>query len=255
MDTIENWRAVRLAALTAEDGWLNLTDRIALEPGRYRVGSDNENDVVISPGPAALGVLSLQASGDAALTIPDGRELKFEAYPDAFPRLKVAGLMLEIHAVGNERALRVRDLSAAGRTRFAGLRYFTDDPAWTIRADWHELSAPERTGIGMVGGRADTVTVSHVAKFRHEDREITLVPTHIKAGKPMFVIRDATSGKETYAASRFLIGEDLADGQITLDFNRAHNPPCAFTDLAICPLPPPGNVLPFAVRAGELAPL
>jgi uncharacterized protein (DUF1684 family) len=70
----------------------------------------------------------------------------------------------------------------------------------------------------------------------------------------MFVIRDKTSGRETYAASRFLIGEDVTDTTITLDFNRAHNPPCAFTEFAICPLPPRENILPFALRAGEMAP-
>ena len=70
----------------------------------------------------------------------------------------------------------------------------------------------------------------------------------------MFVIRDATSGRQTYAASRFLIGDDVADGQITLDFNRAFSPPCAFSDFAICPLPPRSNILPFAVMAGEMWP-
>jgi uncharacterized protein (DUF1684 family) len=66
----------------------------------------------------------------------------------------------------------------------------------------------------------------------------------------MFVIRDATAGSETYAASRFLIGDPAGD-TITLDFNRAHNPPCAFTDFAICPLPPRENRLSFPIRAGE----
>ncbi|MFM7656159.1 MAG: DUF1684 domain-containing protein [Paracoccaceae bacterium] len=62
---------------------------------------------------------------------------------------------------------------------------------------------------------------------------------------------DATSGRETYGAARFLMGEDMHDGGITLDFNRAFTPPCAFTPFAICPLPPRQNVLPFAVTAGE----
>ena len=72
---------------------------------------------------------------------------------------------------------------------------------------------------------------------------------------PMFVLRDQTSGHQTYAASRFLIGQDMTATAITLDFNKAHSPPCAFTDLAICPLPPRQNILPFAIQAGELAPI
>ena len=82
---------------------------------------------------------------------------------------------------------------------------------------------------------------------------MTLLATQRKSSLPMFVIRDATSGRETYAAARFLIGQDMTASAITLDFNKAYNPPCAFTDFAICPLPPRENILPFAVRAGERA--
>ena len=70
------------------------------------------------------------------------------------------------------------------------------------------------------------------------------------AGAQVFVFRDRTAG-ETYGAGRFLYGEENADGTITLDFNCAFNPPCAFTDFAICPLPPRENRLSFPIRAGE----
>ena len=60
-----------------------------------------------------------------------------------------------------------------------------------------------------------------------------------------------TSKDSTYPASRFLYGEDVTDTTIVLDFNKAINPPCAFTDFAVCPLPPPENVLPFRIEAGE----
>ena len=97
------------------------------------------------------------------------------------------------------------------------------------------------------------VELTHAARFVHAGREVTLRPTHWKAGKPMFVIRDATAGKETYAASRFLIGEVQGD-QVVLDFNKAFNPPCAFTDFAVCPLPPRQNIMGFEIRAGEKTP-
>ena len=66
-----------------------------------------------------------------------------------------------------------------------------------------------------------------------------------------FVFRDRTSGRETYGAGRFLKVPAPAGGKIRLDFNRAYNPPCAFTPFATCPLPPPENWLPFPVIAGE----
>ena len=90
--------------------------------------------------------------------------------------------------------------------------------------------------------------------FTHAGQQITLMPTHMKAGKPMFVFRDRTSLTETYPASRFLFGQVAGKDEIILDFNRAFNPPCAFTGFAICPLPPAENILPFRVEAGELRP-
>ena len=149
----------------------------------------------------------------------------------------------------NQPALRVRDLTLP---RHAQLRYFPEAPAWQIRARWQALETPVAQAVDQKGGSTTTVQLTHTATFTHDGHTITLLATHWKAGKPMFVIRDATSGRETYPASRFLIGEDMTDSEITLDFNRAFTPPCGFTDFAICPLPPRENILPFRVEAGEL---
>jgi hypothetical protein len=62
---------------------------------------------------------------------------------------------------------------------------------------------------------------------------------------------DATSGRETYGAGRYLDLETPADGVYTIDFNRAYNPLCAYTSVYNCPIPPRENALPVAVRAGE----
>ena len=65
------------------------------------------------------------------------------------------------------------------------------------------------------------------------------------------MISDLTSGNETYAAARFLYAAPSVDGKVLLDFNKAQNPPCAFTSFATCPLPPKENQLDLAVPAGE----
>ncbi len=104
----------------------------------------------------------------------------------------------------------------------------------------------------MTGAR-DRVRITHQARFTHDGQPVTLLPTHEKSGKPMFVIRDQTAGAETYGAARFLIGEVQGD-KVVLDFNKAFNPPCAYTEFAVCPLPPRQNIMPFAIRAGEMKP-
>ena len=246
MMTHEDWQAERLAALTAEDGWLNLTDRVEIPPGPQRLGSAPDNDLILSVGPAHLGVLT--ANARAASLMSDGVTRDFAA-SGGNPMLRVAGLLLELHTVEGQPALRVRDLALRPAMRLAAYPF---DPAWVIRAR-ETLAAPQAQAVDQKGAGPTEVSLTHRAHFTHDGVEVTLLATHWKAGKPMFVIRDATSGPETYAASRFLIGEPAGD-MITLDFNRAFTPPCGFTDFAICPLPPRQNVLPFAVKAGELAP-
>jgi uncharacterized protein len=73
------------------------------------------------------------------------------------------------------------------------------------------------------------------------------------SGKLFIVFRDLTSGKETYPAARFLDTEPPKDGTVQLDFNKAHNPPCAYNPYTTCPLPPPANRLRVEIQAGEKA--
>jgi uncharacterized protein (DUF1684 family) len=247
MIPLDQHRQTRLTALQAEDGWLNLTDRVEIAPGPQTVGAAADNQIQLSTGPAHLGTL---------IAIPAGFALQTETAthpfaapnPDTPPQLKLPPFLLEIHTTNAQPALRVRDLTIA---RDITLHYFPTKPDWIIRARWQALPAPVAQSIDQKGGTATTVQLTHTAHFSHDGHEITLLATHWKAGKPMFVIRDRTSGVETYAASRFLIGEDATDTEITLDFNRTFTPPCGFTDFAICPLPPRENILPFRIAAGE----
>ncbi|MBA4326370.1 MAG: hypothetical protein C0426_15440 [Rhodobacter sp.] len=244
--SLADWRASRLAALTAPDGWLNLVARIDLAPGRYLVGAAQE--VRLPSGPELLGTLDLTATG-ASFARPGKDPQCFQPVPDAFPQVQVDPFLLELHTVAGSPALRVRDLTLSPSVK---LRHYPVAPAWAIRARW-ESFAPQASEVAMKDGSTACVTLTHRATFQHQGQTVTLTPTHWKSGKPMFVFRDATAG-ETYPACRFLFGEDATETGITLDFNRAISPPCAFTDFAVCPLPPAGNILPFRIEAGELAP-
>jgi uncharacterized protein (DUF1684 family) len=64
---------------------------------------------------------------------------------------------------------------------------------------------------------------------------------------------DATSGRESYGAGRFLYVPLPVNGEVPVDFNLAYNPPCAFNEFATCPLPPRQNRLTLRVDAGERA--
>jgi uncharacterized protein (DUF1684 family) len=93
--------------------------------------------------------------------------------------------------------------------------------------------------------------------FEHDGSEHRLVAWHGGDDGSLWILfRDATSGVTTYAALRQLVVEPPAtDGRVEIDFNRAYNMPCAYTDFATCPVPPAANTLPFAVEAGEQIPV
>ena len=253
LDALASWRAARLAALKADDGWLNLTDRVWVEEGSHTVGAAPGNDIVLSVGPARLGTVLLR-DGKVEFGDAEGREIVFAPVPDNPPRAVIGRLLVELTEIEGRHAIRVRDLDAPGRAEFDGLSYFPVAPDWRICADWVALDQPVRYEVDTVKGIPTFVTIGHKTVFQHDGRRIELLPTHWKGGKPMFVIRDQTARDATYPAARFLIGEDLDGAHVTLDFNKAFSPPCAFTDHAVCPLPPRENVLPFRIEAGEKRP-
>jgi uncharacterized protein (DUF1684 family) len=155
------------------------------------------------------------------------------------------------------KALRVKDADAEARRDFLGIDYFPIDPSWRVEADWVPFDPPHDLQIGSVIGTIDTVKVPGKAVFRRDGHTFELLPYQEEpSGELFFVLADRTSGRETYGAARFLYAALPAGGvdkpgSVVLDFNKAYNPPCAFTPFATCPLAPPENRLDLAVTAGE----
>jgi uncharacterized protein (DUF1684 family) len=150
--------------------------------------------------------------------------------------------------------IRVRDSVSPNRVQFKGLQYFP------IRADWHiqarfERYVPERRiPIVNILGMTEEMTSPGAIVVERQGRSWRLDAILEAPGdRELFVMfSDATSGKQTYGAGRFLYVGLLRADRIEVDFNEAFNPPCAFTEFATCLLPPPQNRLALAVEAGEL---
>jgi uncharacterized protein (DUF1684 family) len=248
------WQQGRLARLTAPDGWLNLTDRLWIELGNSRFGSAPDNDLVLSVGPAHIGTLTQLDNGDVRLE-RGGEDTLLLKHGDQSPRFMVGDLLCEITVTNGRNALRVRDTALAVADAFPGLHYFPYNPSWRLEAQWVALDAPLELTVGSSQSIPSVVEVRRKAVFERDGQSFELLATHGTAQKPQFVFRDLTAVDQTYPAARFLFGEDLTDTTIVMDFNKAYNPPCSFTVHANCPLPPPQNVLPVAIAAGELKPV
>lgn len=260
---IEAWRAHRLERLTAPDGWLTLIGLHFLPAGESTLGRAADNAIVLAAGPDRIGAVTLDDKGRVWLRVNpgvdvrvDGRAVLSAELTDdraAAPTLVTSGT-LSFYVVnrGGQPALRVKDSAAPRRTEFAGIDHFPFDPAWRIVARWEPFLRPREVPIMNTLGQESSALVLGRAVFERDGRTFALLPIQESLGAPLFfIIADLTSGESTYAAARFLYADPPEDGKVVLDFNRAINPPCAFTPFATCPLPPEENRLPIAVTAGE----
>ena len=121
-----------------------------------------------------------------------------------------------------------------------------------------EPAERERREIATSGEEPYAFTRFAQARFELDGaRSLDLYWLDGYGGGVFLSFADATSGKETYGACRYLLdtvkGADLGehDGRLVLDFNFAYNPSCAYDPRWVCPLAPPGNRLAVPIRAGE----
>ena len=260
---IEAWRAQRAERLAQPDGWLTLIGLHFLQPGENSVGTAPDNTLVLAKGPAHLGTFTVGEYARVKAVINPGngvlvggQEVLSAELSDGSrsqPTLITAGTVsLFVINRDGKKALRVRDSAAEARTQFKGLDYFPIDPSWRIEAQWVPFEKPREVPIRNVLGSVSPAMILGKAVFTRDGKTYALLPIQDDPdGTLFFVISDLTSGDQTYAAARFLYAAPPVDGKVVLDFNRAQNPPCAFTAFATCPLPPAENQLALAVTAGE----
>jgi len=265
---VRAYREARVARLTSEKGWLTLIGKVWLRPGRHRIGSAPGSEIPLPPdrAPPRVATVTLE-NGAVRLDVDSSVELYARGRPvkslewrsdadDQPDELTIGSLMLELIRRGADLAIRVRDSQSAARLSFAGIPYYPIDPDWRIVARLDRFVA-EREVVFDDGDRRPQLYVSPgTAVFEKAGVTCRLLPVLESDRARMFVLfADPTNRDETYGAGRFLYAPIPEDGHIVLDFNKAFNPPCAFSPYAVCPLPPPENRLPLRVEAGEKRPM
>lgn len=260
------WRTHRKEELLAPDGWTSLVGLHWIELKSHFVGSSPGSGLRLAVGPARLGMLT-QQGGRIFLAPEPGVALTFNGEPlegrvelesdrDAQP--STIGFddgkgALTVIERGGRHALRVKHADAESRTGFVGLDYWPAEEGWKIEGRFIPHPPGKTLSIVDVIGVASESPNPGVVEFERDGRTYRLEALGQADGPLFFVLADRTSGHGSYPAGRFLDAEAPQAGKVVLDFNRAYNPPCAFTPYATCPLPPPENRLDLAVEAGEKA--
>jgi uncharacterized protein len=263
-EEIEQWRLEADATLRGPEGWLSVAGLFWLHEGVNLVGSGPTCTITLPASAPAFvaelclrdGVVTLGVYGDSLLLngdAPDERPLRDDTQPPA-DRLSVGPIVLHILRCGERFGVRIRDPQHPGRTAFPGRRWYEPRPEYRIVARFEAYDPPRPIPITNILGDTEDELAPGAAVFELDGHEYRLDAVSSSGGRLFFNFRDRTAGQTTYGAGRFLYATAPQNGEVVLDFNRAVNPPCAFTAYATCPIPPRQNHLPIAIPAGELAP-
>jgi len=262
---VRAWQERRLKSLQSDTGWLTVTGLFWLHDGDNVFGTAAASDIRLPSGSAAdrAGVFE-HRNGVTIVRAADGTDLRIDGKPVREAQLRpdsqgtpdvveLGRLRLFVIERSGRFAIRMRDLESTLRKNFHGIDRFDIDPAWQVEARFEPYEPVRHIPIASVIGTVDSMMCPGALVFVLGGREQRLEPVLESPDDTLLFIifSDETTGDETYPGGRFLYADMPHDGKTTLDFNKAYNPPCAFTPFATCPLPPAQNKLDVAVRAGE----
>ena len=239
--------------------WLTLAGLHWLAEGDNRFGSASDNAIAFpsdsSPEYAgnfvyADGEVFLDPAAGAGITVNgepsgDGR-LKLEPDED---KLGLGRLEFHVIARSGKHAIRVRDPEFPAAREFEGIDFYPIDPAYVIVGTLTAPEEPRTLMVETVIGRDAEMVSRGTVEFEFAGATHRLEALG-DSDELFLIFKDETTGRGTYAAGRYLYAP-VAGKVVTLDFNKAYNPPCAFTPYATCPLPPSGNTIGAPIEAGE----
>lgn len=261
----QEWRTVRDQEMKEPSSWLTIAGLFWLEVGESSFGTADSCTIRLpeDSAPPTGGKFVRKQDEIKVIAEADGL-IKFDGQhiTDKVLKSDVSGqpdiieindLRLWIIKRADRFAVRLRDLTAHRFKDYTGLNFFPPDPRFKIEADFVAYPNPKTITVAtMVGTESDMIAPGYL-QFEIDGKQFELEAFEVGSDlKQFFIIfRDGTSGDETYGASRFMTVSKLENGKVDLNFNRAHNPPCAYTPYATCPLPPDKNELEIRITAGE----
>jgi uncharacterized protein (DUF1684 family) len=268
LEELKQWDGARIAALKDPNGWLNLEGLFWFKKGVNSFGSASTNDLVYDNAafPKHLGDFIYENgqvfwkdANTAKITIKDSAGIVVSNY-GALNLLtategKYTSQWKDFAWIVIQRedkvGVRFRNLKAKTLLEFKGIERFLVDAKWRIKA---KVIPQNQNPLMIMNVLGQNTAQKHGGQLVFEiDGKSYRLDAIDEGGVRLFVaFADATSGKTTYGSGRFIeLDRPDAEGFTYIDFNKAYNPPCAFTEFATCPLPPPQNRLSIAIPAGE----
>jgi uncharacterized protein (DUF1684 family) len=265
LSELKEWHSNRLMELTKPDGWLSVIGLHWLKLGENTFGSDLTNTVIFPslPGiPGRVGsffvekrLVRMIVQPEINVTIQGKPVTSSVIFGKSKRPITVSLESLHWQVIKRKEliGLRLRDTANPAIEAFEGIDCFTASLDWRIPARFDRYDPPRKIEIPNVLGQITKQRSPGAVVFSIGTEEFRLDVTGSPESKSFFIVfGDVTNGEETYKRGRF-ITVDAPDeqGHLYIDFNKAINPPCGFTDYATCPMPPVQNRLPIRIEAGE----
>jgi uncharacterized protein len=262
------YRKDRIAWMRSERSPLALAGLFWLKPGKNSFGTDQGNDFVLPAGsaPGRVGYLELKNNAvgiDVAIgtmvklngrSISRWTELKSDASSAQPDIIELGNLRMKIIERGGKLAVRLVDLKTQSLLAFRGIGFYDITPELRVKAKFLPYRPPKKIKVATVAGYEEELECPGVAQFSVNGKVVELEPVLETPGdtKLFFMFKDSTNGNETYGGGRYLYSDLPSEGHVTLNFNQAHNPYCAYNGFSTCQIPPLQNWLKIPIRAGEM---
>ena len=263
------WKYERSWELRSEyTSWLSLAGLFWLNEGTSTIGFDTKNDFYIRnlDGPERLGrfirtedkVYFEPETGIEVTTNKNSINEPIELVSDAngeegATKLRYSNLTWWVIARDGQLGVRVWDSESTSRKRFKKIDVYEYNPDWRLEARFVPYDTVQEYTYPTVIGTMRTEHSPGLLVFQYQGKQYEMIPFERDEGTRLFLVfGDQTNGESSYEGGRFLYIEKPGEtGKTIIDFNKAYNPPCAFSDYSTCPRPLSKNRLPIRVTAGE----
>ena len=259
------WRTSRDKQMRSPTSLLTIAGLFWLKEGENSFGTAASNKIILPPKSAPnfagkfilkKGKIGVLANEETVLRIKGKpiKEMALKADHTGKPDVvELAQLQMWVIKRGNRYGIRLRDLNAAAFKSYQGLEFFPPREKFKIEADFIPYSSPKMIPVATSIGDEEEMASPGYVKFLIDGKELRLdvFQGNERNSEFFFMFGDETNGKETYGGGRFMVSEAQENGKVNLNFNRAYNPPCAYTPYFTCPLPPEQNILKVRIEAGE----
>jgi len=264
-ESVLEWRQGRIDRLLGDKGYLTLAGLFWLEDGEFVLGSDEMAEIVVRQGAAPDRACLIRHHGGKTTVEPiDATVLRIgEKRITSEHTLTSDAGDADVVEVGEisfyliERAdrfgIRLRDVESPIRKSFHAIESWEIDQKYAVSARFDAYDPPRQIPIANEIGIIDKMWSPGSLHFEVNGQKCSMdaLQYTLEDDFLFLIFRDITSGNETYGSGRFLYTDAPKDGTVVIDFNRAYNPPCAFSPYTTCPIPPLQNELDVAIRAGE----